>query len=124
MALTVMEERRQRFGPDFWARSIRWVGLCTWAAIFLIFFASRVANAAVETVLADMFRVNLYQNWREVLTSYSLYAMVYLAFLSFVGIWLTRRRPPHKERKYLPAFRVLGILSLGGICVCLLASML
>lgn len=124
MARTLMEERRQRFGPDFWAPLIRWVGLVTWAAIVLIFLASTVANAAVETVLSDLFRVHLYQDWGEMLTDYSLYAMIYLTLLSFLGIELNRRRPSHKEGKYLPAFRVLGMLSVTGLFVCLLASIL
>ncbi len=111
MALTLMEERRKKYGPDFWARSIQWVGIVSWLIVLAIDLTAKLAASQVEWLMREWFNIHLYHSWNTVLANASFYTMIYLALLSFGGLIFVRHRPVHKERKYMSAFRLMIVLS-------------
>ena len=115
MQLTIMEEKRRRLGPDFWARSMRKIGITTWITIVSMSILVVVGKQYIEPLLKAATNMELGANWDESLIRLALYLMLYLASISVIGFMVNSRKPAHKEKKFVASFQLLGILSLIGI---------
>lgn len=115
MALTLMEERRKKFGPDLWSKTILWAGVGTWGFLIVVFLVIGIGKAETESLLEGILGINLHQSWTDKAVIINLALMIYLFALSLAGWVFSSRKPAHKEQKYVGAFRLLCLLSAVGV---------
>ena len=106
----ITPDRRTRKEPDFWSKTLRWLGVTSWILMFTILAVSNKVGKSQEA-LGDSGVIYLGQN----LAKYIFSLMVFGLVISLSGFVLIQKRNRRNTDEFTYSVLVLGLVSLCGI---------
>lgn len=105
----------RRKGPDFWTRSLRYLGLVGWTLLIAALVVLDQAKPQVETFFERVYDIRLQQQWDMDLARYLLWLMVLGLLLSVSGLVINSRRKRRRTDQWRLSLIFLGLISLTGM---------
>jgi len=107
----------KRRGPDFWVKSLTWLGMLGWFIILSGLVVLDKAKPKSETFLDRKHNVEVVEQllWNRDLSEVFFYLMVLGILVSSIGLCINSTRNKRKNDEYRLSLILVGLISLIGL---------